>query len=78
MGRASMIIVGWYQRQRMAVPMSPLMIAYGLRFVESRRHCHYWLRPWQFLYFLPDPQGQGSLRPMRGPALTGIVRCGSP
>ena len=19
--------------------------------------------PWQFLYFLPDPQGQGSLRP---------------
>lgn len=25
------------------------------------------LRPWQFLYFLPEPHGQGSLRPIRGP-----------
>ena len=27
----------------------------------SRRH--YRFRPWQFLNFLPLPQGQGSLRP---------------
>src|SRR5690606_5449428 len=24
--------------------------------------------PWHFLYFLPEPQGQGSLRPTRGPS----------
>ena len=29
--------------------------------------------PWQFLYFLPEPQGQGSLRPILGAALTGIT-----
>ncbi len=27
--------------------------------------------PWQFLYFLPLPQGQGSLRPIFGPTLIG-------
>lgn len=27
--------------------------------------------PWQFLYFLPDPQGQGSLRPTLGWAFMG-------
>lgn len=27
----------------------------------------YLSRPQQFLYFLPLPQGHGSLRPMRGP-----------
>src|SRR5206468_7787732 len=25
---------------------------------------------WHFLYFFPDPHGQGSLRPTRGPART--------
>ena len=27
--------------------------------------------PWQFLYFLPLPQGQGSLRPVLGPTFIG-------
>ena len=30
-------------------------------------------RPWQFLYFLPLPQGHGSLRPTLGSALIGCV-----
>ncbi len=29
--------------------------------------------PWQCLYFLPLPQGQGSLRPTRGTAATSVV-----
>jgi hypothetical protein len=28
--------------------------------------------PWHFLYFLPDPQGQGSLRPTFAPTFTGF------
>src|SRR5579863_1209435 len=32
----------------------------------------YALRPWHFLYFLPEPQGQGSLRPTLAPARTGL------
>src|SRR5229473_1027760 len=28
--------------------------------------------PWHFLYFFPDPQGQGSLRPTFAPARTGF------
>src|SRR5438874_10465467 len=28
--------------------------------------------PWHFLYFLPDPHGQGSLRPTFAPARTGF------
>jgi hypothetical protein len=27
--------------------------------------------PWQFLYFLPLPHGQGSLRPILGPTFIG-------
>src|SRR5262249_8434812 len=30
------------------------------------------LAPWHFLYFLPEPQGQGSLRPTLAPARTGL------
>ena len=30
------------------------------------------LAPWHFLYFLPEPQGQGSLRPTFAPARTGF------
>ena len=29
--------------------------------------------PWQYLYFLPEPHGQGSLRPTLGPACTGTI-----
>src|SRR3546814_2852171 len=29
--------------------------------------------PWQFLYFFPLPQGQGSFRPILSPTLTGCV-----
>src|SRR5262249_35144216 len=32
---------------------------------------------WHFLYFLPLPHGQGSLRPTRGPLRTGTARDGS-
>src|SRR6185437_4816774 len=32
--------------------------------------------PWQCLYFLPEPQGQGSLRPTRG--VSGCCRCMAP
>src|ERR1700683_3915883 len=28
--------------------------------------------PWHFLYFLPDPQGQGSFRPTLAAARTGL------
>jgi hypothetical protein len=28
--------------------------------------------PWHFLYFLPEPQGQGSLRPTLAPERTGL------
>src|SRR5207249_4821782 len=28
--------------------------------------------PWHFLYFFPDPQGQGSFRPTFAPTLTGF------
>src|SRR5580704_1129336 len=28
--------------------------------------------PWHFLYFLPEPQGHGSLRPTFAPARTGL------
>ena len=34
--------------------------------------CHYTFAPWHFLYFLPDPQGQGLLRPTFAPARTGF------
>src|SRR6266852_5376719 len=30
------------------------------------------LAPWHFLYFLPEPHGQGSLRPTLAPARTGL------
>src|SRR5262249_7806715 len=30
------------------------------------------LTPWHFLYFLPEPQGQGSLRPTLAPERTGL------
>src|ERR1700677_2174416 len=30
------------------------------------------LMPWHFLYFLPEPQGQGSLRPTFAAARTGL------
>lgn len=34
--------------------------------------------PWHFLYFLPDPQGQGSLRPtLSSPRWTGCAETGS-
>lgn len=36
--------------------------------------------PWQFLYFLPLPHGQSSLRPILGAATTGVCFtccCGS-
>jgi hypothetical protein len=32
----------------------------------------YWPWPWHFLYFLPEPQGQGSLRPTLAAARTGF------
>jgi hypothetical protein len=32
----------------------------------------YVFAPWHFLYFFPDPQGQGSLRPTFAPVRTGF------
>src|ERR1035437_620402 len=37
---------------------------------QSIRDVHF---PQQFLYFLPLPQGQGSLRPTFGPVRTGLA-----
>ena len=34
--------------------------------------------PWQFLYFFPLPQGQGSLRPTTFSFIIGCIRCGGP
>ena len=34
--------------------------------------------PWQFLNFLPDPQGHGSLRPTLGAAFMGCTLRGPP
>ena len=57
--------------------------------MRTSGHCKYWRRvasrvnytkplPWHCLYFLPLPQGQGSLRPTLGPAMMGCVgRCGA-
>ncbi len=43
---------------------------FGLRGGEI--YCHYESLPWQCLYFLPEPQGQGSLRPTFCPTRTGL------
>lgn len=39
---------------------------------DAQRKNHYLPRPQHFLYFLPLPQGQRSLRPTRGAALAGL------
>ena len=36
---------------------------YGANSASVRRACNGQLRPQHFLYFLPEPQGHGSLRP---------------
>lgn len=41
-----------------------LLLGYGLSWGQASL-------PWQFLYFLPLPQGQGSLRPILGATLIG-------
>ena len=47
------------------------------RFVIYIKAIAYASFPWQFLYFLPLPQGQGSLRPTLGPTLIGSGLCGA-
>lgn len=39
--------------------------------VRTFRRSHSYCLPWQALYFLPLPQGQGSLRPILGSTVTG-------
>src|SRR6185437_7242926 len=40
-------------------------------------HFYPCLTPWQFLYFFPLPQGQGSFRPILFSTLTVMVFCSS-
>src|SRR5262249_46505406 len=38
----------------------------------ARKSHNHALMPWHFLYFLPEPHGQGSLRPTFAPVRTGF------
>src|SRR5271167_4446870 len=49
-----------------------------LRHAASRWRKHYEFAPQHFLYFLPLPQGQGSLRPIFSPERTTCCTCMSP
>src|SRR6202521_2956114 len=46
--------------------------AYSARSDSDAFRIDHVLAPWHFLYFLPEPQGQGSLRPTLAPARTGL------
>ena len=56
--------------------MLPLFSSYGYRKLaggpKGRRSAVYAAAPWHFLYFLPEPHGQGSFRPTFAPERTGL------
>src|SRR5580692_3317432 len=50
----------------------PCLTPFNAAKANGRLPCgSYWFTPWHFLYFLPLPQGQGSLRPTLSP----VRRC---
>jgi hypothetical protein len=48
------------------------IFARGLGKEETNKNVCPTQAPWHFLYFFPDPQGQGSLRPTFAPTFTGF------
>src|SRR5438128_11227886 len=49
--------------------MNVVLVELKNRLLHEINHA---LAPWHFLYFFPEPQGQGSLRPTFAPARTGL------
>ena len=61
---ATIVIGMLYGCERQANPKQPRQPSTGIALVVSNSSKnHSAASPWHFLYFLPDPQGHGSLRP---------------